>query len=271
MLSTSKAQTSDRCIVLEGEDYGHRDPESLTLDNIIAALAQKARREQPSSNKVTNKSTSRPSAGESALTSQRITFPYSRHSSHAELCGLVAAFKPRDIIPCVVEDRGWTIARSMGFLFGHLYDEPLRCSHDRLMLQRPQKIHAAESASATDPETNEFATSRKRKAPSESEEVTNRVRTRSPNLPAQHASGESIADDPRAIATPLAQSIDDDRVSPKPSTLATDLVAASERRSADVEIELRREACNAAAGHGASWFDVHLVSLDRHDDSSQEL
>lgn len=36
-----------------------------------------------------------------------ITFPYSRHSSYAELRDLVKVFKPVDIYPCTVNKAGW--------------------------------------------------------------------------------------------------------------------------------------------------------------------
>lgn len=36
-----------------------------------------------------------------------ITFPYSRHSSYAELCDLVRVFKPRDVYPCTVDEQHW--------------------------------------------------------------------------------------------------------------------------------------------------------------------
>lgn len=36
-----------------------------------------------------------------------ITFPYSRHSSYAELCHLVDAFKPKDVWPNTVNPREW--------------------------------------------------------------------------------------------------------------------------------------------------------------------
>lgn len=49
-----------------------------------------------------------------------IHFPYSRHSSYSELCELVAAFKPRDIHACTVDDSSWTPDVSMRTLFGHL-------------------------------------------------------------------------------------------------------------------------------------------------------
>ena len=37
----------------------------------------------------------------------KITFPYSRHSSYPELCDLVKLFKPRDIYPCTVNPVQW--------------------------------------------------------------------------------------------------------------------------------------------------------------------
>lgn len=37
----------------------------------------------------------------------RIRFPYSRHSSYGELCYLVSELKPRDIWPCTVDTIRW--------------------------------------------------------------------------------------------------------------------------------------------------------------------
>ncbi|KAL6811847.1 hypothetical protein V8C40DRAFT_283813 [Trichoderma camerunense] len=48
-----------------------------------------------------------------------IRFPYSRHSSYAELCDLVSAFKPRDIWPCTFHLETWqNNAMSIESLFG---------------------------------------------------------------------------------------------------------------------------------------------------------
>jgi hypothetical protein len=46
-----------------------------------------------------------------------IRFPYSRHSSYSELCELVAAFKPKDVFPCTVDEESWTPEMSMRNLF----------------------------------------------------------------------------------------------------------------------------------------------------------
>ncbi|KAF7938466.1 uncharacterized protein EAE98_000804 [Botrytis deweyae] len=47
-----------------------------------------------------------------------ITFPYSRHSSYAELCHLVEIFKPKDVYPCTVDEEEWHEGLSMKTLFG---------------------------------------------------------------------------------------------------------------------------------------------------------
>lgn len=36
-----------------------------------------------------------------------ITFPYSRHSSYEELCGLLRIFKPKDVWPCTENPLAW--------------------------------------------------------------------------------------------------------------------------------------------------------------------
>jgi hypothetical protein len=63
-----------------------------------------------------------------------IRFPYSRHSSYSELCELVAAFKPKDMFPCTVDESSWSPNISMQSLFGdHCSDITFR--HDAEMLQ----------------------------------------------------------------------------------------------------------------------------------------
>ena len=47
-----------------------------------------------------------------------ITFPYSRHSSYAELCHLVRIFNPKDVYPCTVDDANWDEEVSVENLFG---------------------------------------------------------------------------------------------------------------------------------------------------------
>ena len=42
-----------------------------------------------------------------------ITFPYSRHSSYAELCHLVRVFNPKDVYPCTVDEANWDEGMSL--------------------------------------------------------------------------------------------------------------------------------------------------------------
>lgn len=69
------------------------------------------------------------------LLPNKITFPYSRHSSHSELRGLVSVFRPRDIYPCVVDDAGWDESKTMEYLFGDLC-EGNEFAHDKEMRVR---------------------------------------------------------------------------------------------------------------------------------------
>lgn len=66
------------------------------------------------------------------LLPNKITFPYSRHSSHSELRGLVSVFRPWDIYPCVVDDAGWDESKAIEYLFGDLC-EGKEFIHDREM------------------------------------------------------------------------------------------------------------------------------------------
>lgn len=77
-------------------------------------------------------------ADDGELLPNKITFPYSRHSSHSELRGLVAVFRPRDIHPCVVEDKSWDESKTMEYLFGDLC-EGGEFAHDREMRARVEE------------------------------------------------------------------------------------------------------------------------------------
>jgi hypothetical protein len=63
-----------------------------------------------------------------------IRFPYSRHSSYSELCELVAAFRPKDVFPCTVDEERWSPELSIQSLFGDLCSEK-RFRHDAEMTE----------------------------------------------------------------------------------------------------------------------------------------
>lgn len=62
-----------------------------------------------------------------------IRFPYSRHSSYSELCALVDAFKPKDVIPCTVDEEKWHPTSGMRYLFGSFCSEDI-FRHDADMM-----------------------------------------------------------------------------------------------------------------------------------------
>ncbi|RPA76265.1 hypothetical protein BJ508DRAFT_365159 [Ascobolus immersus RN42] len=75
----------------------------------------------------------------------RITFPYSRHSSYGELHELVAAFRPRDVYPCVTDLESYTPEKTMALLFGDVcdnesgvfcHDEEMRRDYPELFEER---------------------------------------------------------------------------------------------------------------------------------------
>ncbi|KAF5857509.1 DNA crosslink repair [Aspergillus alliaceus] len=77
-----------------------------------------------------------------------IHFPYSRHSSYAELCELVSAFKPKDIYPCTVDALTWDEDVSMQSLFGHLCSgtEFAHDQHMRDMLDTDDELRGKKRA-----------------------------------------------------------------------------------------------------------------------------
>lgn len=73
-----------------------------------------------------------------------ITFPYSRHSSYAELCHLVDAFKPKQVYPCTVEEGRWH-DHTVATLFGkHCSGSTFR--HD-LEMGQAHKNHDSDGSS----------------------------------------------------------------------------------------------------------------------------
>lgn len=72
---------------------------------------------------------------------RHITFPYSRHSSYAELCHLVHIFRPRDVYPCTVNEDTWHEGVSMYSLFGNECSPDALFRHDKEM----RELHGIDS------------------------------------------------------------------------------------------------------------------------------
>ncbi|CRG90326.1 Protein artemis [Talaromyces islandicus] len=99
------------------DEFGLSKDAEISLQDLVSGISKV--REQPSN------------VSEKADT---ITFSYSRHSSYAELCELVSAFKPKDIFPCTVDRETWNESVSMESLFGHLCPAK-HFAHDKHMLE----------------------------------------------------------------------------------------------------------------------------------------
>ncbi|KAL4785350.1 hypothetical protein BJX76DRAFT_184488 [Aspergillus varians] len=113
------------------DSYGMKDTHDMPLDDLVNIIGRGRLGEES----IIPENT-RPSAeilDKSGIPLPRtIRFPYSRHSSYAELCELVGTLKPRDIYPCTVDPRDWDEAVSMQGLFGHLCSDS-KFIHDQYM------------------------------------------------------------------------------------------------------------------------------------------
>lgn len=92
--------------------------EDLTLQSLVSVLSSHASKGD----------------GQQELGNRTIRFPYSRHSSYYELCGLVDAFRPKDIYPCTVDDANWSPSLGMKYLFGAFCSADI-FRHDAEMMQ----------------------------------------------------------------------------------------------------------------------------------------
>ncbi|KAJ5142698.1 uncharacterized protein N7515_001485 [Penicillium bovifimosum] len=101
------------------DTYGVKEEGEIPLKNLVTALSH---------------GPSEISGGATTDLPNTIHFPYSRHSSYAELCELVAALRPKDVYPCTVDPATWDEHVSIGHLFGHLCSGD-DFSHDNHMRQ----------------------------------------------------------------------------------------------------------------------------------------
>lgn len=121
--------------------------DDLSLQKFVAALSSRASKKQQDKTEPHRNKT--------------IHFPYSRHSSYSELCELIAAFKPRDVFPCTVDEATWTPELSMKALFGEYCSvqsfrhdaEMMRILKARQMHGETQKRERSESQQDTQFET----------------------------------------------------------------------------------------------------------------------
>jgi DNA cross-link repair 1C protein len=131
-------------IILEScadPDETQETDDAIKLDRVVEELIRMVQEQTPAS------------SGKLESLPSRITFPYSRHSSYSELCRLVAAFQPKEVYPCTVDEATWSSDVSMASLFGE------HCSgstfqHDNEMFDRYNPESSTQS-----PHSSQVATS----------------------------------------------------------------------------------------------------------------
>lgn len=184
--------------------------------------------------------------------------------SYGELCLLLEAFKPKDIIPCtVVPEKYWKANHSMSYLFGHLYPEPPAFSHDQMMLrkinERPAEVKLPQiqkpittpevssqrsTPSKTSPTPTKATSKRKPAGESQEAQEQNVSKRRPTNLSSQPAKGSTISDS------------------------ETD----EELDAVELRNAFRLEASDAALGNfGMHWSEIGLVSVSGHREKEEEL
>lgn len=115
---------------------GGQEAEDLGLEEVVEMLSKSALNKGGDSNiRKDHIADASILASNGELLPNKITFPYPRHSSHSELRGLVAAFRPRDIYPCVVDEEYWDETKTMEYLFGDLC-EGNHFAHDQEMKRK---------------------------------------------------------------------------------------------------------------------------------------
>ncbi|KAI9730381.1 MAG: hypothetical protein M1834_005891 [Cirrosporium novae-zelandiae] len=126
MIRTAKNSDSKALLVdisLAG-DFGDVPPKELVNILLSKALKETEMHVRKSQESIGNPQATLP---------DRITLPYSRHSSYDELCHFLSVFRPCDIFPCSVNPENWDDnTTSIKALFSHLCSST-SFSHDEQM------------------------------------------------------------------------------------------------------------------------------------------
>ncbi|KNG82339.1 DNA repair protein [Aspergillus nomiae NRRL 13137] len=136
---------------LQLDSYGMKDDHDIPLENLVNILSRRRFHGKDWSNNNRGSTGRYDTLGNSLPTV--IHFPYSRHSSYAELCELVSAFKPKDIYPCTVDPLTWDEDVSIQSLFGHLCSgtEFAHDHHMRDMLENDEDLRSRKRARYEEP------------------------------------------------------------------------------------------------------------------------
>ncbi|KAL4806879.1 hypothetical protein BDV18DRAFT_138375 [Aspergillus unguis] len=182
------------------DSYGMKDAHEMSLEQLVDILSRGRLGEEPLIPEHLKTSTSIQDKMGRPLP-RTIRFPYSRHSSYAELCDLVAAFKPRDIHPCTVDPLDWDEGVSMQSLFGHLCSDN-KFVHDQYMRgiaaaetgEPPRKRKRLDTDSST--QLTERSAVTENSSPSQYPQLSIQVAEASNNLTAPKSRSVPVATEP---------------------------------------------------------------------------
>ncbi|KAI1265468.1 hypothetical protein F5Y18DRAFT_52866 [Xylariaceae sp. FL1019] len=210
-----------------------------------------------------------------------ITFPYARHSSLPELRQFVAAFKPKDVVPCTFDadswiEKGWSI----GQLFGDCCSSH-DFSYDMIIDQRKTEI-AAELAKA---QSREHDTQQSRSSvPRESSPIdlpsNEHIETGQPEI---ITTDTDALESKNTLVIDLTSSVDVDTPAQSPhkrdfTSFIDDVPElhndSQESAISDQAYATRLRAFNIASANiaGDPWQTIGLISTtDHHTDNEPEL
>ncbi|OQN96810.1 hypothetical protein B0A48_17370 [Cryoendolithus antarcticus] len=197
------------------------DADELSLSSLVPALVRLAAKQEGEQLEKAAPFTPKGSKRRADGLPNRITFPYSRHSSYTELCHLLEVFKPTDVHPCTVDDTHWGREQSMTFLFGHLYDSVCNFTHDRVMLrrQRNQKPDKRKVAAVREVSEDEASDDDRGHLPDDKvdHEVLDTASGSAPMLTSSHSEIAAPSSPSPALPTSLHRSFGHQSTSEKPA------------------------------------------------------
>lgn len=196
--------------------------DDLSLQEFVAALASNAsKKHEDSIGSPRNKT---------------IRFPYSRHSSYSELCGLIAAFKPRDVFPCTVDEATWTPELSMKALFGeHCSEQTFRHDVEMLHIFKARKKYEDTQKRRRDEsqQDTQFETPPEIRVPSVGKPILARLDAREPRGLSETEVEETTVDVVEAVMEDVTKQQTARHSMPKTSSEPVPAITASKEGLAD--------------------------------------
>lgn len=257
--------------------------DDLSLQKFVAALSANASKKQQDKTEPHRNKT--------------IRFPYSRHSSYSELCELIAAFKPRDVFPCTVDEATWTPELSMKALFGE-YCSAQSFRHDAEMMRifKARQIHSETQKRdrSESQQDTQFETPPEITVPSVTKPQVAKMEPEMPSEPPVAEVDETIASvtlttsnkalephpadapDPTSAVLPEPEPAEQTATEELKSTILSDRRYSSPSKTKSLRLERKRKLTNAhlayeaAIGTHLTWADFGGLESTRSSASRKE-